>query len=59
MSELVITHTQIYTVKGLSKEDMDLIRCALIKHSGDLEQPKLDCASTLIRAINYVLPIEE
>jgi len=59
MSEIIVTHARVYTIKGLSNEDMDLIRCALIKFSGDLEQPKLDKASTLIRAINYVLPIEE
>lgn len=59
MSEISITNTKVYSIKGLAQEDMELLTLGLHEITGNLEQPTLDRAATLIRAIEYGLPQKE
>lgn len=55
MNEISITSREVYAIKGLDKEDMELLSLALHKTTGDLEVPSLDRASALVQTIDTVL----
>ena len=55
MSGISLTSQKIYAIGGLSFEDVELLSLALHKIKGDLEQPSLDRAVTLLQAVDSEL----
>jgi hypothetical protein len=55
MSGISITSKKVYAINGLAEEDIELLSLALHKIAGDLEQPDLDRASTLVQTVDAVL----
>ena len=50
-----MTSQKMYAINGLAIEDMELLSLALHELTGDLEQPKLDRAVTLLQVVDFEL----
>ena len=55
MSVISLTSQKIYALGGLFYEDVELLSLALHELKGDLEQPSLDRAVTLLQAVDSEL----
>lgn len=55
MSEISVTTQNIYSIGGLTIEDMELLSLALHEITCSLEIPSLDRASKLVQAVDKTI----